>query len=134
MADTYYAFTPIRYGAEVDEASGAITSIKEKAVGETVSQSDLGLSDDQWEQLVESGAVRNYEYPPVEGDQTPAMYYKENAAKAVEAAEAGMPLTQVLGLAEPLEEGVRTSGQLEESQQATPATAKAGTKSGSTSS
>jgi hypothetical protein len=133
MADTYYAFSTIRYGATVDEASGTIMSVDEKAVGETVSQSDLGLNDDQWEQLVDSGAIRTYEYPPVEGDQTPATYYKENAAKAVEAAESGMPFTEIMGVPEPLEEGVRESGQLVEAAPAATA-AKAKATSGSTSS
>jgi hypothetical protein len=132
MADTMYAFSTIRYGAEVDEASGAITSYKEIPVGETVDKGTLGLNDDQWDQLVDSGAIRPYEYPPVEGDQTPANYYKENAAKAVEAAEAGMPLTEIMGMPEPLEEGVRNSGQLEEAAPAKASTTKA--SSGSTSS
>lgn len=95
MADKMYAFSTIRYGAEKDE-SGYITGYKEIGIGEPVSQSDIEATDDGWAQLVESGAVRPYEYPDVGDDESPADYYKRVAREATEAAAAGEPISDEL--------------------------------------
>jgi hypothetical protein len=57
-----YAWAPIVYGVERDEDKN-ITGQKVKKLGEKVSAGDLDLTDDQFKELVDSGAVRNYPLP-----------------------------------------------------------------------
>lgn len=56
--------------------------------GDEVSQSDLGVEDDEWEALIASGAVREQEYPEAvatgEYSDSPNKYYIEQMAKAQE--------------------------------------------------
>jgi hypothetical protein len=85
MATTYYAwsnFTPDR-----DEWGKAETTI---VPGDEVSQSDLGVSDEEWETLVTEGAVREQPYPKAitEGvyNGSPADYYKDLLTKVSEGA------------------------------------------------
>jgi hypothetical protein len=59
---TYYAWSPITFGAERDD-QGNILKTKVHAFGEKVSAGDLDLTDDQFKELVDSGAVRNYPPP-----------------------------------------------------------------------
>jgi|SRR5580765_3729328 len=47
--------------------------------GDKISQGDLGVSDEEWESLVETGAVREDEYPDVPADVPPAQAEKEEA-------------------------------------------------------
>ena len=44
--------------------------------GDSVSQSDLGVSDDDWKNLIEIGAVRKQEYPPVPVNVAPIEYLR----------------------------------------------------------
>lgn len=54
--------------------------------GDSVSQSDLGVSDEEWQDLIDSGAVREQEYPEdLPPDVSPAEYYAANPAEAQEA-------------------------------------------------
>jgi len=62
-AGDMYAWAPINYGVERDEDKNIVGQLV-KAFGEKVSAGDLDLSDEEFEALVESGAVRNY--PPPE--------------------------------------------------------------------
>lgn len=54
--------------------------------GDTVSQSDLGISDEEWQGLVDSGAVvENYPDGLKESPQTPpAEYYRDHPDEAPE--------------------------------------------------
>ena len=66
----YYAWSDLYNGGETEKRSRAngreMTVVLSRNVierGQAVSQSDLGLSDDEWEALVESGSVRDYPLP-----------------------------------------------------------------------
>lgn len=50
--------------------------------GDEVSQSDLDVSDEEWEGLIASGAVREDEYPSTDPGQSPAEYYKAHPDEA----------------------------------------------------
>lgn len=73
--------------------------------GDTVSQSDLGVSDEEWEYLVETGAVREEEYPDVPDDVSPAEYQKQvtNAAVNMSEAQAAVDEATSLGVEPPPE-------------------------------
>jgi hypothetical protein len=65
-----YAWSRIWAGGEVDviETSGGgsrnvVTSRNEAVPGAEVSQSDLGVSDEEWQNLQDIGAVRPYPFP-----------------------------------------------------------------------
>jgi len=62
---TWYAWSPIDYGAEVDKESKSIISRKVVAVGEEVTPDKLGMEEDspEWKALVDGGSVRDYEFP-----------------------------------------------------------------------
>jgi len=63
MADTY-AWSDISYGVERDEVDPTVIVKRlQKNRGEKVSQSDLKVSDSEWDSLLESGAVRDYPLP-----------------------------------------------------------------------
>lgn len=76
MADKYYAWTTIN--TEVDEYGKVQDSI---APGEPVTQSDLDMGDEEWEELVASGAVRTEEYPDVPDDMSPAEHMRQQEAE-----------------------------------------------------
>jgi hypothetical protein len=61
---TYYAWTPIRT-ATAGEVTGFGTQMKVGLVkvGEEVSASSLGVSDEDFQEMVNSGAVRPQEFP-----------------------------------------------------------------------
>jgi hypothetical protein len=68
--DTYYAWSDLYNGGESVErtnANGTKVRIVESrnviARGTEVSQSDIDVSDDEWNHLVESGSVRPYPLP-----------------------------------------------------------------------
>jgi hypothetical protein len=76
---------------------GSLTKILQKTLvgttkvikpGETVTQDSLGLNDEQFRQLVESGAVRTLEYPdmPDTYQDSPVNYLREQARIASEGA------------------------------------------------
>lgn len=50
--------------------------------GDEVSQSDLGISDEEWKGLVESGAVRDDPYPDIAADVAPAEHYADHPEDA----------------------------------------------------
>lgn len=68
MADTY-AWTDIRNGGEVEkrEAGGRLMNVVMSRniikAGTTVSQSDLGVDDAEWQRLHDEGIVRDYPQP-----------------------------------------------------------------------
>lgn len=63
---TWYAWSPIDYGAEKDENDPKlILGRKRIELGEEVSPSTLGMEEDSdgWKTLVEGGVVRDFEFP-----------------------------------------------------------------------
>jgi hypothetical protein len=75
---TYYAWS--NFPIERNEA-GVTTKVI--AVGDKVTQNDLGVSDDEWEQLVEVGAVRTDKYPDIPDHMAPAEYEKAQANQGI---------------------------------------------------
>lgn len=75
----YYAWSPIRGAVHSD---GSRIDVK---VGDEVSQSDVDMSDDDWQYLIDTGAVRTKQYP-VDPDSplSPVEHYKQEAAKMME--------------------------------------------------
>jgi hypothetical protein len=59
---TYYAWAPILFDAERDD-KGNILKQKSMKFGEEVSAGNLGLEEEQFQELVDSGAVRDYAPP-----------------------------------------------------------------------
>lgn len=66
----YYAWSDLYNGGESEKRSRAngqeMTVVLSRNVierGQPVSQADLGVSDEEWESLVEGGSVRDYPLP-----------------------------------------------------------------------
>lgn len=53
--------------------------------GDEVSQSDLEVNDAEWQELQDSGAVRNEPYPNIPNDVAPAEYFAAHPDEAPEA-------------------------------------------------
>lgn len=68
----YYAWSPIR------SVKGDIK------VGDVVDPKALEMSEDDFQYLVDTGAVRTKEYPDVNPGESPADYYKRMAAEIAE--------------------------------------------------
>jgi len=79
----YYAWT--NFPVERDEWGKTTKVIKP---GDSVSQSDLGVSDEEWADLVEVNAVSEEEYPDIPDHQSPAEYLRDKTAADAEAADA----------------------------------------------
>lgn len=94
MADTYYAWSNFKVEHNKE---GQVT--KWIRCGETVSQSDLSVSDEDWQELINVGAVRTQEYPPVPSSVAPAEYFKVDNEKRVLLEEASN--IEVVGTAAP---------------------------------
>ena len=60
---TYYAWSTIQVGGERDKDTGALSGVKTINPGDSVSAADLDTDDEGFQQYVESGAVREVEYP-----------------------------------------------------------------------
>jgi hypothetical protein len=54
--------------------------------GDEISQSDLDISDEEWQELQDLGAVRETAYPDVESGQSPSEFYLANPDEAPEVA------------------------------------------------
>lgn len=66
--------------------------------GDEVSQSDLDVSDDEWQELQDLGAVREEEYPKVAPGESPAEYFRRNRSKAPETpVDATTPSHEAMG-------------------------------------
>lgn len=80
---TYYAWS--KFKKEVNEWGQVTEWINP---GDSVSQGDLDVGDDEWQYLIDSGAVREEEYPEnLPPDVSPAEYYAANPEEAQKAAE-----------------------------------------------
>ena len=85
MADaTYYAWSPIRGGKRTGEGDDAKVEAVNVAAGETVTASKLGVSKEEFQALVDSGAVRTQKYPDLpEGYQdSPVNFMRQQALEA----------------------------------------------------
>jgi hypothetical protein len=77
MADKMVAWSTFR--TEVNEFGQPTKTIDP---GEEVSQSDLGISDEEWQGLIDSGAVRAEEYPEdLPDDMSPAEHFRQQEAE-----------------------------------------------------
>lgn len=81
---THYAWTKIK--KEVNEW-GRVT--KWINPGDEVSQSDLKINDDDWKDLVATGAVREDEYPDVSSQVAPNDYFREHPEQHPKNKDAG---------------------------------------------
>lgn len=105
MADTMYAWSPIRNGGEVmeviDYRGNARPVVSERniiPVGDKVTPADVG-GDETFDQLVEAGSLRPYQYPKdldPDSNESPLDYLRRQLR---EAAEVQLDETQQLLLA-----------------------------------
>src|SRR5215831_18856654 len=78
-AETYYAWS--NFPIERNEAGQATKVI---AAGDKISQDDLDVSDEEWQSLIDVGAVRTDEYPEDLPDyMAPAEYERAKAAEGI---------------------------------------------------
>jgi hypothetical protein len=83
MAETYYAWSPIRAGGETDVVVDPLGRerriIKSRNlidVGEKVTADDIAEGDeDEFQAFIDSGAVRPYPYPDVDNDVEPPVEF-----------------------------------------------------------
>jgi hypothetical protein len=75
-----YAWSTFR--AEVNEW-GTVT--KWIHTGEEISQSDIGVSDEEWKELQDLGVVRDEPYPNASNDQSPQEFWNDNPDERPEA-------------------------------------------------
>lgn len=80
----YYAWSPIRHGGEVKD--GLVVNVQTVAYGDSVSQKDLGVSDEDWQAMVEGGSVREVKPPELPEGYTgsPIQFMMEQARQAAE--------------------------------------------------
>ena len=77
-SDTFYVWSDLYNGGESKErknANGSTVRIIESRNiiprGEKITQSDLGVSDEEWDNLVSSGSIRPYPLPDGADEYTP---------------------------------------------------------------
>lgn len=88
---TYYAWSEI-HGTDADGKAVKVMP------GDKVSAADLNLEDEEFEQLVEGGSVREIKFPEdVPTDQAPADYARQ---KLLEMANQGVTPEQAAGVKE----------------------------------
>lgn len=76
---TYYAWS--NFPIEKNEWGQTTKTIE---VGEEVTAQKLGVSKEEWDELVESGAVSEEEYPDIPASMSPAEYeQQQNTQQAV---------------------------------------------------
>jgi hypothetical protein len=85
----YYAWTTFRL--EVNEWGMVESTI---TPGEEVTQSQLDVDDEEWEEMIASGAIREEEYPDVSPDTSPAEYARAQAGLMME--ETAQPSDEAL--------------------------------------
>lgn len=83
MADTYYAWS--RFKKSVNEWGRVEEWIEP---GAKISKSDLNVGDDEWQALVDAGAVRTEKYPDVDAQTAPV--------EALRSADAGAETSEVV--------------------------------------
>ena len=94
MAGKFYAWT--NFDTERNEWGQTVNSVH---VGDEVTQVQINATDDQWAELVATGAVREMEYPDIPKDVAPAEYFRqklndpEATEEEIEAAQAAFAET-----------------------------------------
>jgi len=63
-------------------------------VGESISANDLGVSKEEWEALIETGAVSEEEYPDIPDSVSPAEYEQDQAVQQASVDELQMKIDQ----------------------------------------
>lgn len=79
MPDTFFAWSPIQTGDKDKDA----------AFGDTVTQSGLGVSKEDFEAMIEARSIRTTKPPPVKemrSDESVLDFYRRQAREAAEAA------------------------------------------------
>lgn len=100
--DGFFAWSPIQYGAETDD-KGNFLRAKTIDIGSSVTQDQLGVSDADWRELVQGGAVRQYPYPddmPDNWTGSPVDWLKHKARLVEQSAQlltSGLQLQASLG-------------------------------------
>lgn len=88
MADTMYAWSDIQYGAET-AADGTVTKVLSVKAGDSVTKSKLGVSDEDWNELIAAGSVRPYKYPdmPDTFGGSPVDFLRQQASAVADAVQ-----------------------------------------------
>ena len=90
----FYAWT--NFDTERNEWGQTVNSVH---VGDEVTQVQINATDDQWAELLATGAVREMEYPDIPKDVSPAEYFRqklndpEATEEEIEAAQAAFAET-----------------------------------------
>lgn len=96
---TYYAWS--NFPVEKNEW-GQVTKTIE--VGEKVTASDLGVTDEEFEEMIETGVVSEEEYPDIPDSVSPAEYEKEQLARSAVVEELRMHVEEGQSIEEGLDE------------------------------
>lgn len=81
MADTYYAWSPIKVGGKVNPETQMVEDVKVINPGDTVTAKDLGVTDEEFQtEYVAGGVARTVEYPKdVPPQQSVTQYLRDSA-------------------------------------------------------
>jgi hypothetical protein len=83
----FYAWTDIHNGGETKEVRGRTLVVDRNMVklGDPVSQDDLGVTDEEWDHLLEGGSIRDYPLPEGIGEnESPSAYVTRMQAERQE--------------------------------------------------
>lgn len=88
----YYAWSDLYNGGKVEEVKTPTGGIKVVVVeryvthvGESVTKAKLGVSDEEWDHLVESGSIRDYPLPKDANDlKSPSLAFMESISTSGE--------------------------------------------------
>ncbi|HEY1249167.1 MAG TPA: hypothetical protein VGE97_09280 [Nitrososphaera sp.] len=97
MANTMYAWSRILYGVEKDD-EGNVLGPKAIEIGDSVSQSDLDMSDEDWQNLVDQQVVRDVEMPDYLKDpfRSPRQIMQDRLTEAQEGFDRSGPTADLL--------------------------------------
>lgn len=63
MAQKWYAWSEIRYGADIQEKTGVLLKNHSVPPGEEVTPDMLNVSEDEFADMVRGGSIRSYPFP-----------------------------------------------------------------------
>lgn len=108
---TWYAWSDIQYGAEVEEGTNQILRKKVHPIGTVVTPEDLGINETEFKHLISAGSIRAYEFPkmPDNWSDSPVNWLKHQTRLIEQqATDLSSGLTSDLGpLGDPSEEANR---------------------------
>jgi hypothetical protein len=87
---TYYAWTEIITGAEIDKDSKTIMSRKSIPAGTAIKPGDLPKGQKEFDRYIEIGVIRDTPMPHTRLDQSPKNAVMETAKKQIEAINKGV--------------------------------------------